>query len=110
MKRLTVSLSDEDYYRLRGRVRTEEAESKSDALRQMLEEGEDLRGQCEDLHRRCERLQNEKETLIEDREERHELREYVEEEKSAVERREELKDEPVWRRAKVWVLGREERE
>jgi len=125
MKRLTVSLDERDVYRLKARVRTGEASSRSDALRQILDEYEDLHTECEDLHteneelhNECERLRNRRDELrrqlqergtveetteaLVERTERHEdvLTEFVEAEQ-------EKRQAGVVTRAKWWLLGRD---
>ena len=59
MKRLTVSLEERDYYRLVGRVRAGEADSKSDALRDIFDEYEELHSQRDSSHEAREDLHNE---------------------------------------------------
>lgn len=66
MKRLTISVTERQYYRIRARVRSGEADSKSDAVRGILDvhnelhrRCEDLEGERDDLHNRCEELKTE---------------------------------------------------
>lgn len=86
--------------------------SRAAYLREIIEsrhESEALESEIErirdEYETQVERLQNEKQALIEDREEKQELREYVEQEKSLVEKREERKQAPAWKRAKWWMFG-----
>lgn len=104
MKRLTVSLDERDYYRLRARVRAGEADSKSDALRDIFDEYEELHSQRdtshdarEDLHSEIESLESK---LKEVRTERDEL---LGELKA---KQEELDDLREWRNSAVGTLAR----
>jgi len=121
MNRLTVSLDDDDVYRLKARVRSGEASSKSDAVRQILDEYEDLHTEYEELHTECEHLRARRddlrrqlqergnveettETLVE-RTNRHEdvLTEFVEQER-------EKRQAGVVTRAKWWLFGQDDDE
>lgn len=57
-------------------------ESKSDAIRSIIDEHEAQGERIEELKNRNERLHNGRQTVIEDRKERIGLREYIEEERS----------------------------
>jgi predicted nuclease with TOPRIM domain len=61
MKKVSVSLRPDQIDLLADRPE----ESRSEALRAILDEYEELRTECEELHTRCERLENEKRTLLE---------------------------------------------
>jgi uncharacterized coiled-coil DUF342 family protein len=97
MKRLTVSITERQYYRIRARVRSGEASSKSDAVRQILDgyedlctEHADLTEERDELHRRCERLEEDCEDL---KDERDELRERCDELKQDAEQAAARRDE-----------------
>lgn len=64
MKRLTISVTERQYYRIRARVRSGEADSKSAAVRDILDGYEDLHRRCEDLEGRCEELESRCEELV----------------------------------------------
>ncbi|EMA55684.1 ribbon-helix-helix protein, CopG family [Halococcus salifodinae] len=98
---------------LESRERRRELENEVERLREELTavrdqaaDVEELTKQVEELERENERLQRERRQLLEQREEHTELVRYAEQQRSVVERREERRDAPVWRRAKWWVLGR----
>ena len=108
MQKVSVSLRDRDLYELAARQRLGEADSRSDALRQVLDEYYDvrteceaLRTECEELRTDCERLRNEKQTIVETMQDRAETQELV----KYVEARE---DAGVVTRAKWWLFGRDE--
>ena len=58
MKRVTVSLDDRQLYELEARQRLGEADSRSDAVRQILEEYEELHTAYEQLNQEYEDLHN----------------------------------------------------
>ncbi len=58
MKRVTVSLDERDLYELEARQRLGEAESRSDAVRQILQEYEELNKEYEQLKQDYEDLHN----------------------------------------------------
>ena len=104
MKRLTVSLDERDVYRLKARVRNEEASSKSDALRQILDEYEDVHNRCEELHTECEQLRAKRDELRNQLQERGGVDEEVEEKVDALVERTERQDDALretleWSRA-----------
>jgi regulator of replication initiation timing len=74
--------------------------SRSEAVRTIIDEWEELREECEDLRTENERLRDRIMALIDEREERTELVRFVDEE-------EERRRAPAWTRAKWWLLGRE---
>ena len=78
MKRLTISVTERQYYRIRARVRSGEADSKSDAVRGILDEYEELRKECEDLRTECERLRNRRDELRNQLQARGDVEEKVE--------------------------------
>ena len=99
MKKVTVSLRDEQLERLSQRQEEGDADSRSDALRQILDEYEDLHTEYEQLHTQCEELReelkqerNRNKMILEQREEHTELVKYVQEERTA---------EQKWREAGI---------
>lgn len=76
------------------------------AARERAATVDELTEQIEELQRENDRLQRERRQLLEQRDEHTELVRYAEQQRSVIERREERRDAPVWRRAKWWVLGR----
>ena len=114
MKKVSVSLSDDHVERLETRQEQGDADSRSEAVRQILDEYDDLHAECERLRTRCEELETDLERsrnatrlLLEEREEKKELVRYVEQERDLQERREERRSAPAWKRAKWWVFGRD---
>jgi len=119
VKRLTISVTERQYDRIRARVRSGEADSKSDAVRQILNSYEDLHNRCEELHRRCEDLQDEVEAAEAKRDElRRQLQAREAEEETTpvetskdgvgelVELIEEERRAGVLTRVKWWLFGR----
>jgi Arc/MetJ-type ribon-helix-helix transcriptional regulator len=118
MKRLTISVTERQYYRIRARVRSGEASSKSDAVRQILDGHEDVHNRCEELQRRCEDLKDGVEAAEAKRDElRRQLQARDTEETAPVEASndgvgelveliEEERRAGVLRRVKWWLFGR----
>lgn len=105
MPRLTVTITEEQAALLDERTGDGgEYESKSEAVRDFIQSGEELQNRVDELETEVERLRNEKRTILSQREENQELVRFVEDE---MERREQRDTAPVWTRAKWWVLGRE---
>ncbi|MDS0243948.1 MULTISPECIES: hypothetical protein [unclassified Haloferax] len=75
--------------------------SRSEAVRAIIDEWDELRSECEELRTENERLHNRIMNLIDDRKEKQELVRFVDEE----ERR---RNAPAWTRAKWWLFGRDE--
>jgi predicted nucleic acid-binding Zn-ribbon protein len=112
MKKVSVSIREEQYEALTEREESGEASSFSEALRQVLDEYEAVRTECEELRTECETLQNERNDLQRQLREANrrndevtELVEFVDEERSLQERREERRSAPLWTRARWWVFG-----
>ena len=95
-----------------------EYESRSEAVRALIDQGLSYEEQLENLKaeydEEIEELENENERLQRQlaatnrRVDQHqELVEYVQEERELQQRREERRDAPAWRRAKWWLLGRD---
>jgi metal-responsive CopG/Arc/MetJ family transcriptional regulator len=102
MEKISVSLRPDQLERLETRVEETDADSRSAALRQLLDEYEDVTAECEELHTRCERLEREKRLVLEEREEKAELARYAEEQRT----RQQRKDEAgLGTRAKWWLFG-----
>lgn len=79
MPRLTVTITDEQSERLEELSGDDgEYESKSEAVRNFIEEYEDHQERIEELEQTVERLQNEKQTLVEQHQQTKELVEYRE--------------------------------
>jgi len=92
-KRVTVSLGDDHLEALADFEDAHGVDSRSEAVRLLLDEYEDLRREYEELNTAYEELQNEAERLkrekrliLEEREEKQELIRYVEDERSAEQR------------------------
>ena len=114
MQKVSVSLLDDHVDRLETRQEQGDAGSRSEALRQIFDEYDELHTECERLRTRCEeleteleRVRNEKRLLLEERDEKAELVKYVEQERDLQERREERRSAPAWKRAKWWLFGRD---
>ena len=140
MDRLSVTVRDRHVERLDEWQADENAGSRSEALREVLDEFEavetesaqvhteyeelrseydelrteyeGLQSEYDDLHTKHEALQTKRDQLRDQltamnsrQEDVAELVEYVETERSLAERREELRRQPIWRRAKWWLLG-----
>lgn len=89
MKKVSVSLEDRHVYELKAQRRLKDVNSRSEALRAILDDYEDLQKRYEDLHTEyedlqteLERVKNEKRLILEDREEKQELVRYVEDERT----------------------------
>lgn len=114
MQKVSVSLSDDHVDRLETRQEQGDAGSRSEALRQIFDEYDELHTECEHLRTRCEeleteleRVRNEKRLLLEERDEKAELVKYVEQERDLQERRQERRSAPAWKRARWWLFGRD---
>lgn len=112
MPRVTVNIS-EDLLNKIEEYRKKEYENRSEKVRDLLKDGlnyEETVGEFEEqireLEEKIDRLENEKRKLIEQREENQELVKFVEEQKSVIQQEKEIKNKPVWKRARYWVLGR----
>lgn len=102
MDQWTVSLKEEQAETIEEKIGGGKPyESKSDAIRSIIDEHEERREQIRELETENERLHNERQTIIEDREERIELREYVEEERS-------WRQAGLRKRMKWWLFGKDE--
>jgi len=90
MKKVSVSLESHHVERLDERQENSDVDSRSGALRQILDEYDELRTECENLRAECddlrtdvERLQEEKRLILTNQDTKRELVEYVEEERNA---------------------------
>lgn len=101
MPRLTVTL-DEDLIELIEEKSGDggEYESKSEAVRSLIRDGE----RAEELKRKAERLEREKRQILEQREENKELAKFAEQERTLQEER--LRASALTR-AKWWLFGRQ---
>jgi len=93
MKRVTVSLEDKHHSALEEFQEAHDLDSRSEAVRRLLEEYEALQGAYEELNTdyeelqtEADRLKREKRLILEEREEKAELVEYVEAERTAEQR------------------------
>ena len=78
MKKVSVSLREEHVDRLDERQDEGTASSRSDALRGILDEYEDLRTECDELRTECERLRNRRDELRNQLQARGDVEEKVE--------------------------------
>ena len=78
MKKVSVSLTEEHVDLLDERKEDGSASSRSEALRQLLDEYEELRTECEELRTECERLRNRRDELRNQLQARGEVEEKVE--------------------------------
>ena len=93
MKKVTVSLEEDQLDRLAERQEDGDATSRSEAFRQFFTEYEELQQQYEELHTECEELEqqleqerNRNRMILEQREEHKELVKYVQDERTAEQR------------------------
>ena len=93
MKRVTVSREEEYVEAIEEFQEANDLDSRSEAVRRLLDAYEDLNADYEELHKQyeeaqteAERLRNEKRLILKDREEKQELVEYVEEERTVEQR------------------------
>ena len=123
MEKISISLRDEQLQHV-GEREENENETRSEAVRTLVDRGmnaaeheEKLRGRMEKLERKkdeeieqlrteIDRLQRERRQILEQREENQELVRFAEEQRSLVSEQRDRRNAPVWRRAKWWVLGR----
>jgi len=78
MKKVSVSLREEHVERLDERQEEGSASSRSDAVREILDEYEDLRTECEELRTECESLRNRRDELRNQLQARGDVEEKVE--------------------------------
>lgn len=100
---LTITLSDERYERIESMVESDEAESKSAAVNQLLDDGEranELEAQLNDLRRQLQQA-NARNDDIED------LASYVEAERDLQQEERERRRAPFIQRVKWWWFGRD---
>jgi metal-responsive CopG/Arc/MetJ family transcriptional regulator len=93
VEKIAVSLPKQYLYEIEAWQRIHDIDSRSAAIRDIIDEYDNLRNEYDQLHteyeeieRELESVKNEKRTLIEQREENTELVEYVEREKDMQER------------------------
>ena len=93
VQRLTATVSQSHLDRLDELQQKRDIDSRSAALRELLDEYEELQQEYEKLNRECENLETklqrqkrEKRQLLEEREERQELVRYVEDERTTEQR------------------------
>lgn len=109
MKKVSVSVADRHIDRLEERQENGEAESRSEALRELLDEYDTVRTECdrlrteyEELRTECDRLQDQLAAVNSRHDDVTELVEYVELERTLEQRRAQA---GVFTRAKWWVFG-----
>jgi len=78
MKKVSVSLREEHVDRLDERQEEGSASSRSDAVREILDEYEELRTECEELRTECERLRTRRDELRNQLQARGDVEEKVE--------------------------------
>lgn len=112
MPRITVNISEDLFNKIEDH-HEKEYENRSEKVRDLLKDGlnheetvREFEEQIRDLEEQIDRLENEKRKLIQKREENQELVKFVEEQKSVIQQEKEIKNKPVWKRAKYWILGR----
>jgi len=93
MQKVTVSVEERHLDTLQERQEADDVNSRSEALRRILDEYEELSDEYEDLHTRYEELQNDlgqernrNRLILEQREEHTELVKYVQEERTQEQR------------------------
>jgi predicted nucleic acid-binding Zn-ribbon protein len=110
MKKVSVSLEESQVTLLEERREDLDANSRSETLRKILEEYEDLHTECEELRSECEdlrtRLDN-REDRIEELEEQLARRSQVEEKVDTLAKRVEDEDAPFFVRWLRWYRSRE---
>lgn len=113
MKKVSVSLTERHVERLEERQEEGEAGSRSEAVRQILDEHSDLHTECEELRTECEQLRERlesREDRIDELEEQLARRSQVEEKvdilAKRVEDREEAADAPFFVRWARWWRSR----
>lgn len=110
MKKVSVSLEEGQVTLLEERGEDLDAGSRSETLRKILEEYEDLRTECEELRSECEDLRtrlNSREDRIEELEEQLARRSQVEEKVDTLAKRVEDEDAPFFVRWLRWYRNRE---
>lgn len=123
MEKISISLRDEQLQHVEQREEKKD-ETRSEAVRTLVEQGmnaaehkEKLRGRMDELQQKkdeeieqlqteIDRLQRERRQILEQREENQELVRFAEEQRSLVSEQRDRQNAPVWRRAKWWVFGR----
>lgn len=103
MPRYSVTLPEEQGELIEDLAGEEEpASSKSEAVRMLIEDAQ----RVSEVEEENERLRRERRQLLEQRDEHTDLVRWGESEREREQRRQEKEEQPVWRRAKWWVLGR----
>ena len=104
MPRLTVSLSDERSERINKLAESDEYDSKSEVVNDLIDKGETVNQIVEEN----ERLKQEKRKLIDQREEHDELVKWADEHRSLLEDEYRRRNAPIWRRLRWFVMGKED--
>lgn len=109
MKKVSVSLQEEQVNRIESRVKSGDAGSRSEALRQILDENERLRTECEELRTECEELRTRvgnREDRVDELEEQLARRSQVEEKVDTLAKRVKEDDAPFFVRWYRWYRDR----
>lgn len=110
MKKVSVSLQEEHVDRLDDREESGDAGSRSEALRQILDEYEELRTECDELRTECEELRTRienREDRVDELEEQLARRSQVEEKVDTLAKRVEDDDAPFFVRWYRWYQRRD---
>lgn len=98
MKQITLRIDEDLLDRLEAEA-DDRGVSRSEHIRKLLEDVDELQERVEDLERDVDRLTRERRHLLEQREEHQELVRYVDEERS-------WRDAGLTTRAKWWLFGK----
>lgn len=102
MPRLTITLTDEQLELLEEKSGDSgEYESKSEAVRNLIDAGEQAEEELADLRTKVERLEREKRQILEQRQEHTDLVEYVEDELA-------YREQPLSVRLRWWLFGKQQ--
>lgn len=102
MQQMTVSLREDQKEQIENLVgKGNPYESKSEAMRGVIDEYNERGTQIERLQEENQRLKNERRTVIEDRQERGELREYIDEERT-------WREQGIATRVRWWLFGKDD--
>lgn len=106
MRQMTISLREEQAQWIEENIgEGEQYESKSEAIRSLMDRHGELEKEMEELQQENNRLHRERRLLLEQREEHTELVRHVQDEREDRKQKRQKENAPVWRRAKWWVLG-----
>lgn len=109
-EKISITLNPTQVRAISDRV-GDEYDNRSEAVRALIDRGvayEDLQEEYEDLEARHDDVQRQLAAVNSRQEDVSELVEYVQEERSLAQEQRQRRDAPVWRRARWWILGRDE--